>query len=156
MRVLCAIGIRDGSDTVSRALAAVPSGAELLLVHVIHTGPRQDMGQFGSSLRQRPRGPAPRTESIDAAEDAAGRDALEEAASVAQAANASVTTRLERGKPEQLLVALARETRADLVVLRAREHAGNHPVVGPPSVGHVARFVVDHAPCDVLLLRQRA
>jgi len=28
------------------------------------------------------------------------------------------------------------------------------PTLGPKSVGHVARFVLDHAPCPVLLLRQ--
>jgi hypothetical protein len=30
---------------------------------------------------------------------------------------------------------------------------GNGPPTGPPSVGHTARFVVDHAPCPVLLVR---
>ncbi|GAC1656538.1 MAG: hypothetical protein NVS4B12_29030 [Ktedonobacteraceae bacterium] len=27
------------------------------------------------------------------------------------------------------------------------------PIIGPKSVGHIARFVVDHAPCPVLLVR---
>jgi arsenical pump membrane protein len=33
----------------------------------------------------------------------------------------------------------------------AREHPGGFPRIGPPSVGHTARFVVDHAPGPVLL-----
>jgi hypothetical protein len=27
------------------------------------------------------------------------------------------------------------------------------PHLGPKSIGHVARFVLDHAPCPVLLVR---
>jgi nucleotide-binding universal stress UspA family protein len=26
---------------------------------------------------------------------------------------------------------------------------------GPASIGHVARFIIDHAPCDVLVLRSQ-
>ena len=37
--------------------------------------------------------------------------------------------------------------------IRASEGSAGHPRLGPASVGHTARFVIDHAPCDVLLLR---
>lgn len=92
------------------------------------------------------------------AEEAAGRAALGEAEDVARAAGAqvaSIEARLERGKPEQAIVARVREMGADLVALRPREHPESFPLIGPPSVGHTARFVVDHAPCPVLLLRAR-
>jgi nucleotide-binding universal stress UspA family protein len=37
-------------------------------------------------------------------------------------------------------------------VLFASRHPGR-PATGPPAVGRTARFVLDHAPCPVLLLR---
>lgn len=65
----------------------------------------------------------------------------------------AIVTRLERGRPEQMIVALAREAQANLIALRLRERPDGFQRIGPPSVGHTARFVVDHAPCPVLLLR---
>jgi nucleotide-binding universal stress UspA family protein len=53
-------------------------------------------------------------------------------------------------------VAVAGEVGADLIGLRARAQWDRHPPAGPGSVGHTARFVLDHAPCDVLLLRAPA
>jgi nucleotide-binding universal stress UspA family protein len=64
-----------------------------------------------------------------------------------------VQTRLARGRPEQEIVRAAAELHSDLLVVGARFKSGPRPASGPPSVGHVARFVLDHAPCDVLLLR---
>lgn len=40
-----------------------------------------------------------------------------------------------------------------LICISAREGSEGHPHIGPASVGHTARFVLDNAPCDVLLLR---
>ncbi len=155
MRIVCSIGPRMGAALVRHALT-VTSGAqpELILLHVIDTGPRKDLAQLSGPLRFGPRPPAPRhSAAIDAAEEAAGRASLDEALAEAQAAGVSATARVERGKPEQVIVAVARETRAALVALSAREHTEGRPFAGPASVGHVARFVLDHAPCDVLLLR---
>ena len=78
------------------------------------------------------------------------KEAIEEAGRLGVA----VSERLERGNPEHLIVEIAGETNAALVVLCARESPQGHPRVGPPSVGHTARFVVDHSPTHVLLLRE--
>jgi nucleotide-binding universal stress UspA family protein len=51
------------------------------------------------------------------------------------------------GRPEREVVAACAD--ADLLVL-ARD--GDRLVVGPRSLGHATRFVVDHAPCSVLLV----
>lgn len=155
MRIVCSVGLRAGPDLVRRILA-VTAGIqpELVLVHVIDTGPRKDLAHLSGPLHFGPRGGDPRRDAaIDAAEEAAGRTALDEALAEAQAAVANAVARVERGKPEQVIVAVAREVQATLVALRARDHSEGHPFVGPASVGHVARFVLDHAPCDVLLLR---
>jgi nucleotide-binding universal stress UspA family protein len=49
------------------------------------------------------------------------------------------------GLPEDIVMQAAAEV--DLLVL-ARD--SRHP--GPHSIGHAARFVVDHAPCDVMVV----
>jgi len=89
------------------------------------------------------------------AEQAAGRAALEEAQNAAKTAGfQSESSRIAHGKPEQVIVEIAGEQNVDLSVIRAREGSEGHPHIGPASVGHTARFVLDHAPCDVLLLRE--
>lgn len=155
MRIVCSVGLRAAPDLVRRVLA-LTAGArpELVLLHVVDMGPRRDLDQLAGPLRFGPRGrDARRGAAIDAAEEAAGQASLDEALAEALAAGVPAEARLERGKPEQVIVAAAREVQAALVALRARDNVEGHPFVGPGSVGHVARFVLDHAPCDVLLLR---
>jgi nucleotide-binding universal stress UspA family protein len=56
------------------------------------------------------------------------------------------------GEPGREICEIAAATSATAIVLfasRRRARAGS----GPHSVGHTARFVVDHAPCPVLVLR---
>jgi hypothetical protein len=52
--------------------------------------------------------------------------------------------RSERGDPETIVMDAAAQ--ADVLVI-ARD--GRHP--GPHSIAHAARFVVDHAPCTIVL-----
>jgi nucleotide-binding universal stress UspA family protein len=50
------------------------------------------------------------------------------------------------GRPEDVVTAAARD--ADVLVL-VRDGRGADP--GPHSIGHATRFILDHAPCTVLL-----
>ncbi len=156
MRLLCAIGQRDGTQVVRGALALAGDVDYLALVHVIDDQPRHGVeAQRGLLRRISP----DRQREIALAEESAGREGLSEAEAAAHSVGQQITTtetRLERGKPEQHIVALARELHVDLVAVGAREHPDGFPRIGPPSVGHTARFVVDHAPCPVLLLRLAA
>jgi len=52
-----------------------------------------------------------------------------------------------RGRPEREVVEAC--ARADILVV-ARD--GDRSRLGPHSLGHATRFVVDHAPCDVLVV----
>lgn len=71
----------------------------------------------------------------------------------AELPGATITTEVRRGRPEDEIIAAAKTFRANAVVLSARPRAGpTEP--GPRSVGHVARFVVDHAAVPVLLIRR--
>jgi nucleotide-binding universal stress UspA family protein len=79
---------------------------------------------------------------------------MAESQRAAQAAGLTAATVIARGRPEEVIVRTAADRTVDLIVVRAAEGAAGQPRLGPASVGHTARFVLDHAPCDVLLLRQ--
>ena len=83
------------------------------------------------------------------AEHAAAEDILNEA--LRYLPNAETFQR--QGRPEREIVNIAAEWQADLVIICPRAEYGGKPAIGPRSVGHVARFVLDHAPCPVLLVR---
>ncbi len=150
MRILCAIGIRRGSELVRQVATITREGDELVLLHVTDTGPRHDLDRLRGPLHPHHE----RHDELDAAEEEAGKATLKEALAEAGRLGLAAAERLERGRPEQVIVSLAGELTAQLVVLHARESPQAHPRVGPPSVGHTARFVVDHSPTTVLLLRE--
>jgi nucleotide-binding universal stress UspA family protein len=56
-----------------------------------------------------------------------------------------------RGEPGPAVCELARSAGVDLIAIRAGGR--DQPSVGPKSLGPTARFVSDHSPCPVLLLR---
>jgi len=151
MRILCAIGDRRGAELVRKVARFAGSTDELALVHVVDTGPRHPVNHLEGHLRP----PHGRGQEMDAAENDAGEAVLREAAAEAGRAGLASTSRLERGRPEQVMVAVARELQADLLAVLARELPASHPRQGPPSVGHTARFILDHAPTDVILFRER-
>jgi nucleotide-binding universal stress UspA family protein len=142
MRALVWITEDTWEATVAEAAALLPAGAEITLLHVAGTEAEHVAGGARGALlgRRPPPPPAPlRAISEEAATallaDAAarlGRPALQVA---------------RRGRIEREVVAAAEA--ADLLVL-ARD--GDHARLGPRSLGPAARFVVDHAPCRVLLI----
>jgi len=151
--IMCAIGLRRGPQLLQRLALLRESGEELLLVHVIDIDPRQGWEQSPHPLRPGPHPHPERNHRMDEAEMRSGEAILSEAQAEAQRLGWTASVRLERGNPERVLVQVAQEIGAMLLVEFARELPEGHPVVGPPSVGHTARFVLDHAPCSVLLLR---
>jgi nucleotide-binding universal stress UspA family protein len=67
---------------------------------------------------------------------------------------AAVTTVVRRGRAERAIIAAAEELHPAAIVVCSR--AGTGPAEpGPRSVGHVARFVLDHSPVPVVLVRGR-
>jgi nucleotide-binding universal stress UspA family protein len=154
MRVLCAIGQRGGPDLVQRLAGILIKGTELVLLHVIDTGPRHDLKHLIGQLRHGPAGEQSREEELHAAEERAGTAALTETQEAARAAGFTEHTSLVWGRPEETILQTARQEKVSLICISAREGAEGHPHIGPASVGHTARFVLDHAPCDVLLLRE--
>jgi nucleotide-binding universal stress UspA family protein len=141
------VWVADGTwpATVDAATAWVSTGADLVLLHV--TG--DDIaatahGAFAGLLgRHHPheRDPGDRVETMSAT-------AAEELLAAAAERLAQPATRLQRhGRVEHEVVRAAGG--ADLLIC-ARD--GDLTRLGPHSLAPPARFVVDHAPCPVLLV----
>ena len=151
-RVLVCVDGAAASQLLATALLLVATPARWGAVHVIDARGRLDLG----ALRHGIAGAGPLPPHLVAAIEEAGR---EHASVVLAAAAAAFAERgllsdaglMRLGEPGREICAAATAWSADLVVLRASRHSRPEP--GPRSVGHTARFVVDHAPCPVLLLR---
>jgi nucleotide-binding universal stress UspA family protein len=153
MRVLCCLDGTNG-EQVSKATEMLSATQPLTLgiLHVIDTGPRKDIEHTRARFFRRPGPPPSREDEMEQAELAAAQDVLNEG--LRHLPNAETFRR--QGRPEREIVNIAAEWRADLVIICPRGEYGGKPTIGPKSVGHVARFVLDHAPCPVLLVRQMA
>ncbi|MDN3356205.1 universal stress protein [Actinomadura sp. DC4] len=129
---------------VDAARTLGPPGAEFTLLHV--TG--DDVagaarGAFAGLLGRGRSGRDPGDRLEKLAETAAGE--LLEAAAGRLGHPAEVVRR--RGRVEQEVVRAAED--AELLIC-ARD--GDRERLGPRSLGHATRFVVDHAPCPVLVV----
>jgi nucleotide-binding universal stress UspA family protein len=153
MRVLCCL---DGTNVeqVSKAteMLLATQSLTLRMLYVINTGPRKDFEHTRERLFRPVGPPRPREGQIQQAEHAAAHDILNEG--LRYLPDAEILER--EGRPEREIVNVAAEWEADLVIICPRAEYGGKPVIGPKSVGHVARFVLDHAPCPVLLVRPLA
>ena len=161
-RVLVALaGTEDPALASELAGVLGPGGPalELRLLHVVDSGPRALL-PIGPGPR---RGPWPKPPDVAIHQRMA--DAEDEGATALLVAwrdrfsaglpGVTISTEVRRGRPEHEIIAGAREYRAHAVVLCPRPRTGATES-GPRSVGHVARFVVDHAPVPILLMRHPA
>jgi nucleotide-binding universal stress UspA family protein len=126
-------------------------GHELLFVFVHDTGVRGGMDLVRGRFHGR-RLPVERTQALNAAEREKADSVLTEAAGLVAGKGVVALTEAGSGEPGRVLARIAAERRASVVVIGARSGDGELPS-GPKSVGHTARFVLDHSPCPVLLLR---
>jgi nucleotide-binding universal stress UspA family protein len=130
--------------SVDAASSLAPAGASIVLLHVTPADLADAahgayLGLFGRG--QPDDDPGPRVAEIAAA---SATDLLDAAAS---RLGRPCERAERRGRPEQEVVAAA--AGAGLLVM-ARD--GDQSRLGPRSLGKAARFVVDHAPCPVLLV----
>jgi nucleotide-binding universal stress UspA family protein len=118
------------------------AGGQVVLLHVVDTGTVEVVAGARAALlgRAMPAG-GPAVEAALGAAQAALLDA-------AEARLGRPAERIgRRGRVEREVVAACGD--AGLLVL-ARD--GDHLRLGPRSLGHATRFVLDHAPCRVLLV----
>ncbi len=150
MKVLCCLdgtNIEQISSAVKRMLIA--NQLTVGLIYVIDSGPHGELERQRERFLRTPALNPRRNEQMQNAESSAAQDILEEGTLSLPGAERTQKT----GRPEREIVNYALEWHADLIVICPRSPLGGGPTMGPKSVGHVARFVLDHAPCPVLLVR---
>lgn len=150
MRVLCCL---DGTniEQISKAVGAMlqPDARTIGLLYVIDSSPHGEMERQRERFLRPPHPPMARREQMRQAEEASAQDILEEGTRYLPGAE-----QLQReGRPEREIVQCTTDWSADLIVICPHSPKNPRPPLGPKSVGHVARFVLDHAPCAVLLVR---
>ena len=150
MRVLCCL---DGTniEQVHKAVSTMlrTDAPTIGIVYVIDSGPHGEIERQRERFLRRLELPPHRREQMQQAESTAAEDILEEGGRYFPGAEVI----RKEGRPEREIVNTATECGADLVVICSRSSQSPGPPLGPKSVGHVARFVLDHAPCPVLLVR---
>ena len=144
-------------DQVAKVVGAGGPDLEITLLHVSESAPRE-LAAFDPGIRRGP-WPLPRRETIEqrlaSADDegTAALLALWHDRFAAAVPDAQIEHLVAQGRPEQEIVAAAQRRHPDAIALSARPRTGpTEP--GPRSLGHVARFVVDHSPVPVLIIRQ--
>jgi len=144
--MLVVIWVVEGTwrSCISAARQLVPPDAEIVLLHV--TGPDAHAVAHGAFAGMLGRGHPERDPSalIDSDAEVAAHELL---AAAAAGLPGTATQVQRRGRVEREVVAAAEG--AELLVL-ARD--GERSRLGPKSLGPASRFVVDHAPCPVLLV----
>ncbi|MFI5914713.1 universal stress protein [Dactylosporangium sp. NPDC051541] len=141
------VWLAEGTWAAAAEAAArhAPAGARITLLHVVDPAAAGDLAGAWSGLMGRGhRDPGPAMAAVD---EAAERDLLNAAAE--HLAGRDHETAVRRGRTEHEVIAACNELGADLLVV-ARD--GDRTRVGPRSLGRHTRFVVDHAPCPVLLV----
>jgi nucleotide-binding universal stress UspA family protein len=152
LRVLVCIDGTSANQLLADALPLVATSARWAAIHVIDVRGRLDLG----TLRHGIAGAGPLPPHLVGTIEQAG---LEHAGVVLAGAAAAFAERgllndaglVRVGEPGREICTAATAWSADLLVLRASRRSRPEP--GPRSVGHTTRFVVDHAPCPVLLIR---
>jgi nucleotide-binding universal stress UspA family protein len=125
---------------VDAARALAPAGEDVTLLHVTDTAAVDAAhGAFTALLGRSGAGPGAQ---VEAMAEARAAELLADAA--ARLGRPARQLRL-RGRPEHQVVQAAGGV---TLLIVAREGAS----AGPKSLGKAARFVVDHAPCPVLLI----
>ncbi|MGH9107359.1 MAG: universal stress protein [Acidimicrobiales bacterium] len=133
---------------LAAAAPALPAGTDLSLLHVTPGDLDELPGAAAGGLLGRDHHPATTPgggHPYQQAADVVASDILVAAAS--QLGRDDLRLLNRHGRVEREVVAAA--AGADLLVM-ARD--GDRRRLGPHSLGHATRFVVDHAPCSVLLV----
>ena len=145
MRVLVWI-VEDTWQIAVTAASTLPAEAEITLLHVTASDAEAIAKCARHGLLGRPHGRS--DADLQTISDQSATDLLA-AAETLLGRQATLVAR--RGRVESEVIAAA--DGMDLLVLA---RGGDREHRGPRSLGHAARFVVDHAPCAVLLADGRS
>ena len=146
MRVLLAV---DNSPCSRAATAAVidqniPANTKVQILHVVD--PFYHMSMYDST------GPASAAENIHQERLAQGEDFVKRTAAAFPAAGFDVKTRVEEGDPRTMILKVASEWNADLIVMGSHGRSG----VDRFLLGSVSEAVTRHAHCSVEIIRDQS
>lgn len=145
MRVLVWLVEDTWEATIAEATAMLPEAAKVTLLYVVAADVEELMEGARAGLLGRRHGLPPPQEAPLATISEEAAEALLGDARIRLGRPAAVE--LRRGRVEREVVAAAED--AELLVL---SRDGDRSRLGPRSIGPRARFVIDHAPCRVLLV----
>jgi nucleotide-binding universal stress UspA family protein len=154
MLIVVCLDVEDGIEPIRGLTASFGlDGADVTMLHVVDTAERaklEDAVRPGIVRAQLQKV----EELLEADEAAMLRETYDEAASILRECHAGeMKLDVGSGRPERVIVSYLSEKKAGLCVVARRPDWNQNHDTGPKSIGHVARFVVDHAPCPVLVLR---
>jgi nucleotide-binding universal stress UspA family protein len=144
MRALIWIIEDTWQATIDDARALLPSDAEITLLHVANTEPETIAREARRGLLGRRLPPPPASHELQTISELAAQQLLTEAQA---RLGRPATLQARRGRVEREVVSAAEGV--DIIIL-ARD--GDRQRLGPRSLGPATRFVIDHAPCRVLLI----
>jgi nucleotide-binding universal stress UspA family protein len=154
--VVCLSGLDPGEFLKLSLSRLAPEQTELELLYVVDTRPAEELGYirrthlFGGGFSNE------QQHKMEEADREVARQVVEEARQLCLQLGwraARVQGELRRGRPEHEIVAYADEIGADLIVIGVRYKGGPVAARGPASIGPVARYVIDHSACDLLVIK---
>jgi nucleotide-binding universal stress UspA family protein len=149
MRILCCLDGTNVEAIVSGIAMLSATDRTVAVIYVIDKGPHHEIEHTRERFFRPPTPPLAREHQMLEVEQSSAREIVDEG--LRYLPGAEVFQR--EGRPEREIVNAAAEWRADLILICPRAEYRDKHQIGPKSVGHVARFVLDHAPCPVLLVR---
>ncbi len=155
--LICLSGL-DTQEFIERAVRHISLDRHLTLLYVVDTRSAEELGYMAQRTPGKPGLTAEHASLMQNAELQTAEAILNEAGEQCMQVgfNArNIRREVRKGRPEHQIIELARDVDANigLIVIGSAYTWGPHMTPGPANIGHVARFVVDHSPCDVLLLR---
>ncbi len=152
MRIVVAIDERWDEAVLARIPRLLEvREAEVLALHVLDPGGREEWERAAGHHLLRPRPPRQAGERMAADDRGEGERLLARAAAaMAVWGAARVRTRLLEGSPKHEIRAVLDGEGADVLVVLVHGRE-----IGPKSIRKEARFLIDHAPCAVLVLKDQ-
>lgn len=171
--VICVSGYAT-QEFIQRVIPKLPTPTAFVLLYVLDTRSAEEMNYVRKVHLFGSRSGLGRAFEVDNAEREIATEVLTEAATLLQSLNVPIEQVTLRGRPEREIAGYIDEHGADLLVIGSRySQADSRPEPPPPpkpkhpddlpppkyksgrgphSIGPVARFVIDHVGCDLLLI----
>jgi|GEM_PF-1520085 len=148
MKALVPITGQEEEEQIIEMLRSLPKSIEeLIVLHVQDPSPEKtfEMLELGHHHISKYR-----LEEVQKTQEAYAQQAVNRAIDIIRRyVDILATGIILKGRANEEIMRAIQKEGAELVILFAKKNA-----TGPKSIGKTARFVLDHAPCSVLLIRK--